>query len=49
MGIVRNKPSPLTILKNFITACNIKELCDLEVLDLGNRTANKSKEALVSI
>ena len=42
-------PSPPTILKNRIISSNVKELCDLEVLDLSKRTAKKLKEAPVSV
>ena len=38
-----------TILKNRITSSNIKDLCEIEVLDLNKRVAKKPKEALVSV
>ena len=47
--MVRIHPSPPTILNNRITASNIKDLCEVEVLDLSKRTTYKSKEALVSV
>jgi hypothetical protein len=48
-SLVRNEPSPPTILKKVITACNVKELCDLEVLDLSKRSAKSPREALVGV
>ena len=46
-SIVRIEPSPPTILKNRITSSNIKELCEIEVLDFNKKPAELALVPLI--